>query len=71
VLEAARANGIDIPYFCWHPELSDRRQLPRSARAGRGTKLGRDRLQHAGVRGLARAHRFGCGAQYRKSILQL
>jgi NADH-quinone oxidoreductase subunit F len=28
-------------------------------RAGRGTKLGRDRLQHAGHRGLARAHRFG------------
>ncbi len=22
VIEAARANGIDIPYFCWHPELS-------------------------------------------------
>jgi NADH-quinone oxidoreductase subunit G len=22
VMEAAIANGIDIPYFCWHPELS-------------------------------------------------
>jgi len=22
VIEAARANGIDIPHFCWHPELS-------------------------------------------------
>ena len=22
VMEAARANGVFIPYFCWHPELS-------------------------------------------------
>ncbi len=22
VMEAARANGFSIPYFCWHPELS-------------------------------------------------
>ena len=22
VIQAARANGVDIPHFCWHPELS-------------------------------------------------
>ena len=22
VIEAARANGVDIPHLCWHPELS-------------------------------------------------
>ena len=22
VIEAARANGIEIPAFCWHPQLS-------------------------------------------------
>ena len=22
VMEAARANGVVIPYFCWHPQLS-------------------------------------------------
>jgi len=22
IIEAARANGIDIPHFCWHPQLS-------------------------------------------------
>ena len=22
VIEAARANGVEIPHFCWHPELS-------------------------------------------------
>ena len=21
-MQAARASGIEIPYFCWHPELS-------------------------------------------------
>ncbi len=22
VIQAARANGVDIPHFCWHPQLS-------------------------------------------------
>jgi NADH-quinone oxidoreductase subunit G len=22
VIEVARAHGIDIPHFCWHPSLS-------------------------------------------------
>jgi NADH-quinone oxidoreductase subunit G len=22
VIQAARANGVDVPHFCWHPELS-------------------------------------------------
>ena len=22
IIQAARANGIDIPHFCWHPKLS-------------------------------------------------
>jgi len=22
IIEAARANGIEIPHFCWHPRLS-------------------------------------------------
>ena len=32
------ANGIFIPYFCWHPNAVGRRQLPHLRRPGRGRR---------------------------------
>ena len=28
VIEAARLVGVDVPHYCYHPKLTDRRQLP-------------------------------------------
>ena len=53
------------------PAAVGRRQLPHLRGPGRGAQLGRNRLQHAGRRRPARAHRLRRRARrYRKSILQ-
>ena len=43
--------GIEIPHFCWHPDLAGRRQLPHVPGRDREDAQAPDRLQHAGDRG--------------------
>ena len=72
VMQAARASGHEIPYFCWHPALS----VPGNCRIcmvevegdGAVRRLARHRLQHADREGHAYPHRFrsGCGRAARR-----
>ena len=74
VMQAARASGIEIPYFCWHPELS----VPATAASawsqveGDGSAGWVEIACNMPVRqGHARPHRFRAVRAYRKSMLQL
>ena len=71
VMQAALANGIDIPYFCWHPQLSVAGNCRICVVQVEGPQLGRDRLQHAGHRRPAGAHRLRAVREHRKAMMQL
>ena len=48
VIQAADRLGIEIPHYCWHPGLIDRRQLPHVPGRDREGAEAADRLQHPG-----------------------
>ena len=50
VLQAALRHGIEIPHFCYHPRLLDRRQLPHLPRQGRRRPEADARVQPVGRR---------------------
>ena len=56
VIQAADRLGIEIPHYCWHPGLTDRRQLPHVPGRDREGAQAADRLQHAGRRRHGGAH---------------
>ena len=51
LIQAAERLGIEIPHYCYHPGLTDRRQLPHVPGRDREDAQAADRLQHPRQRG--------------------
>jgi NADH-quinone oxidoreductase subunit G len=69
VLQVARANGIYIPYFCWHPNLSvaGNCRICMVEEEGRGVDIGCNMPVKAGMRVLTESDEVKA---HRKAILQ-
>ena len=51
LIEAARAAGVEVPHYCYHPGLVHRRPVPALHGGHRQGAAAADRLQHRGRRG--------------------
>jgi NADH-quinone oxidoreductase subunit G len=69
VLQVCRANGIYIPYFCWHPQLSvvGNCRICMVEEEGRGVDIGCNMPVKAGMRVLTESDEVKA---HRKAILQ-